>query len=77
MNRKRGGVDVFDHRRVHLPHEYVLSGVNKERISYDQLSATQWMTDFCRKVAEEKKITMREHTLDYLIALLEDANDFS
>ena len=32
---------------------------------------------FCRTMKEEKNIEMKKHMLDYVIALLEDANDFS
>ena len=32
---------------------------------------------FCRTMKEEKNIEMKEHLLDYVIVLLEDANDFS
>ena len=38
IKSQRGGVDVFVKHRVRWPHEYVLSGSNKERVSYDQLS---------------------------------------
>ena len=35
------------------------------------------MAGFCRTMKEEKNSEMKEHMLDYAIALLEDANDFS
>ena len=35
--------------------ECVLSGVNKERISYDELSVTKRATDVCCTIKEEKK----------------------
>ena len=34
----------------------------------------QWMAGFCRTIREEKN---KEEMLDYLIALLDDSNDFS
>ena len=37
----RGSVDVFVSNRVKWPHEFVLSGQNKDRVSYNQLSPIQ------------------------------------
>ena len=77
IKSQRGGVDIFVKHRVKWPHEYVLSGSNKERGSYDQLSVVQWVAGFCRTMKVEKIPKMREHMLDYLVALLDDAQDFS
>ena len=74
----RGGpVDIVVPHRIKWPHEYVLAGSTKERISYDQLSTVQWVTGFCRIMREEKNEKSKDCMLDYLIALLEDAQDFS
>ena len=59
------------------PHEYVLSGSHKEHVSYDQLSIIQWVTGFCRIMRDEQDKTIQNSMLDYLIALFDDANDFS
>ena len=72
-----GSVEVLVPNRVKWPHEYVLSGSSKERVSYDQLSVTQWVAGFCRIMKEEKSQNFRENMLDYMIALFDDANDFS
>ena len=77
IKSQRGGVDIFVKNRVRWPHEHVLSGSNKERISYDQLTILQWVTGFCRTIKEEQNSKLKEHMLDYMIALLEDAQDFS
>ena len=63
--------------RVKWPHEYVLSGSSKERVSYDHLSITQWMAGFCRIMRDEKNLENQRGMLDYSISLLDDANDFS
>ena len=74
----RGGpVEVLVPNRVKWPHEYVLSGNSKERISYDQLSITQWVAGFCRIMKEEKNSEIKDSMLDYLVSLFDDANDFS
>ena len=77
IKSQRGGVDIFVKNRVRWPHEHVLSGSNKERISYDQLTVLQWVTGFCRTIKEEQNSKLKEHMLDYMVALLEDAQDFS
>ena len=56
---------------------YILSGLNKERVSYDQLSVVQWVAGFCRIMKEEKNVDSKEFMLDYLVLLLDDAKDFS
>ena len=74
----RGGpVEVLLSNRGKWPQEFVLSGFKKERIQYDQLSVVQWVAGFCQILREEQNPQVKEHMLDYLIALLEDANDFS
>ena len=70
-------MEVIVPNRIKWPHEYVLSGSQKERVSYDQLSVTQWMAGFCRIMKEEQNSQNQKFMLDYLISLLDDANDFS
>ena len=73
IKSQRGGVDLIVKNRVKWPHEYVLSGSTKERVSYDQLSVVQWVADFCHTMKEENNSKMREHMVDYLVSLLDDA----
>ena len=48
LKSQRGGsVDAFVNHKVRWPHEIVLSGQNKDRVTYNQLSHVQWMADFC------------------------------
>ena len=63
--------------RIKWPHEYVLSGLNKERFSYNQLSVTQWVADFGRTIRDEPDPEIRQHMLEYMISLMDNANDFS
>ena len=77
IKSQRGGVEVMVKNRVKWPHEYVLTGTSKERVSYDNLTAVQWMAGFCRTMKDEQNVLMRDHMLDYVISLLEDASDFS
>ena len=74
----RGGpVEVVVPNRVKWPHEFVLSGSNKERIQYDQLTTVQWVAGYCRILREERDQKIKDHMLDYLISLMDDAHDFS
>ena len=78
LKSQRGGqVEVMIKNRVKWPHEYVLSGLNKERVSYDQLSVTQWAAGFGRTMRDESDPEVRQHMLEYMISLMDDANDFS
>ena len=78
LKSQRGGqVEVIVKNRVKWPHEYVLSGLNKERVSYDQLSVTQWVAGFARTMRDESDPEIRQYMLDYMISLMDDANDFS
>ena len=78
LKSQRGSnVEVMVKNRVKWPHEYILSGLNKERVSYDQLSVTQWVAGFGRTMREESNPEIRQHMLDYMISLMDDANDFS
>ena len=44
IKSQRGGpVDFFVNYRIKWPHEYVLSGQNKDRVMYNQLTLLQWM----------------------------------
>ena len=43
LKSQRGGnFDVLIKQRVKWPRKYVLSGLNKERVIYDQLNVTHW-----------------------------------
>ena len=59
------------------PHELILGGVNRQRVSYDQLSLTQFVQGFTRNILDEPDRDCRDHMLGYLSDLMEDATDFS
>ena len=75
---KRGGpVDVVVNQKVNWPHEYILGGLNKQRITFDQLNLTQFVNGFVKGVLDEESEKIREKMLQYLCDLMEDAQDFS
>ena len=75
---KRGGnVDVSVKNKVLWPHEAILGGFNRQRVTYDQLSLTQWVQGFCKNILEEKSSHRRDTMVSYLGDLMEDATDFT
>ena len=76
---KRGGgpVEVIVKNKVAWPHEAILGGVNRTRVTYDQLNVTQWVQGFCRNIMDEKDERTRFQMIQYMSELMEDATDFS
>ena len=70
-------MDTFVKERVKWSHEFVLAGSTKDRITYNQLNITQWMSGFCRILRDESCQKIKDHMLYYLIALLDDSKAFS
>ena len=52
-------------------------GVSRQRISYDQLSLTQFVQGFSKNILDESDQKIREKMIQYLSDLMEDATDFS
>ena len=78
LKSKRGGnVDVYVDKRVARPHEAIFGGTSRQRISYDQLSLTQFVQGFSKNILEETDHKIREQMLQYLSELMEDATDFA
>ena len=75
-SQRCGAVDVFFNHKFRWPHGFVLWGQNKDRVTYNQLSPVQWMAVFCRTIREESDIIIREHMLDCVVYLLNDATGF-
>ena len=61
LKSKRGGnVEVNVKNKVAWPHESILGGVSRQRVTYDQLTLTQWVQGFCKNNLDEscsKKIS--------------------
>ena len=64
-------------KKVAWPHDSVLGGVTRQRMTYDQLSLTQFIQGFTRNILDESDGSVREQMLWYLNDLMEDATDFS
>ena len=78
LKSKRGGsVEVNVKNKVSWPHEAILGGVSRQRVTYDQLTLTQWVQGFCKNIMEESCNDRRYTMVSYLNDLMEDATDFS
>ena len=62
--------------KVLWPHEPILGGAQRQRVSYDQLSLTQWVQGFCKNILEERSHERREVMVAYMSDLMEDATNF-
>ena len=76
-SKRGGGVDVSVSKKVAWPHDNVLGGATRQRVTYDQLSLTQFIQGFTRNILDESSNEIRERMLWYLNDLMEDATDFS
>ena len=63
-------------KEVPWPHNYVLGGSKKSRVSYDALTLSQWIGGFSQIIREETCTDTRNHMLEYLTDLMEDSHDF-
>ena len=78
LKSKRGGtVEVNVKNKVSWPHEAILGGVSRQRVTYDQLSLTQFIQGFCKNIMEESCNDRRYTMVSYLSDLMEDATDFT
>ena len=68
VSQRRGYVPPPDRLRHEL---------NIQEVTYNELSPIQWMASFCRTIQEESDMITKEHMLEYVIHLLDDATDFS
>ena len=77
VKSQRGGPgDIFVKKSVDWPQNFILTGNQKTRPTYDDLSFTQWVSGFVRCIQEEKSEQCRSAMLDYLANLMEDASVF-
>ena len=78
LKSKRGGpVEITVQQKIAWPHEHVLGGQTRQRLTYDQITMTQFVQGFAKNILDEKNWDIREHMLQYLGDLMEDASDFS
>ena len=76
-SQKGGKEVVFCKRQVPWQHNYILTGNHRECISYDDLDVYQWVADYAGIAKDEGDIDLKNTMLENLIALMEDAHEFS
>ena len=67
---------MFGKNKVSWPHVSIMRGINRQRITYDQLSLTQLYQDFCKNILEQKSDQKKDTMDSYLGDLMEDASEF-
>ena len=71
IKSKRGGnIDVLVKKKVAWPHEAILGGATRARLSYNQLSMSQWVQGFCKNMLDEPDQKIRENMIQYMGELL-------
>ena len=74
---KRGGNEqVTVQNKIPWPQNHILAGTSKSRVTYDSLTAFQWVSGFCAIIKDEKNVNTKNQMLDYMSELMEDAQDF-
>ena len=74
---QRGGSEtIWVKNEVAWPHNFVLSGNAKSRVTYDNLSLSQWVSGFATIIKDEQDLETKNKMLEYLAEIMEDSHDF-
>ena len=74
---QRGGSEtIWVKNEIAWPHNFVLSGSSKARVTYDSLSLSQWVSGFATIIKDENDLETKNKMLDYLAEIMEDSHDF-
>ena len=63
--------------KVKWPQDLAFVGTMRKRPTYDQLTTCQWILGYLRIRQEETDSNIREHMIEYLTELMQDACDYS
>ena len=74
---QRGGETVYVKKCVKWPQNFVVSGPNTSRVSYDQLNPFTFISGFAAQIKDEHNVQVKDAMLQYFSELFEDANDFT
>ena len=67
---------IWVKNEVAWPHNFVLSGSAKTRVTYDNLSLSQWVSGFATIIKDEQDLETKNKMLEYLAEIMEDSHDF-
>ena len=74
---QRGTKDTVSCKKeVPWPHNYILSGTNKNCTSYDNLLMSQWVSGFSNIIRKETNIETKNSMLEYLSDLMDYSYEF-
>ena len=74
---QRGGSEtIWVKNEIAWPHNFVLSGNTRNRVTYDSLSLSQWVSGFATIIRDENDVEVKNRMLEYLSELMEDSHDF-
>ena len=75
-SQRGGNKQVTVQNKIPWPQNHILAGTSKSRVTYDSLTAFQWVSGFCAIIKNEKNVNTKNQMLDYMSELMEDAQDF-
>ena len=76
-SQRGGSLDVMVKKKIQWPHEHILAGNHKDRVTYNSLIIMQWVSGFGKNIEQESDPNIRTLMLQYMTSLMEDAQDFS
>ena len=74
---QRGGSEtIWVKKEVPWPQNHVLGGSSKNRMNYDNLTLSQWVSGFATIIRDESDLSVKNKMLEYLSDIMEDSHDF-
>ena len=74
---QRGGSEtIWVKKEVAWPQNHVLGGSSKNRINYDNLTISQWVSGFATIIRDESDLSIKNQMLEYLAEIMENSHDF-
>ena len=64
-SQRDGPRDITVKKLIDWPQNFIFTGAHKTRPTYDDLTITQWVSGFVRRIQEEKSASNRDHMHDF------------
>ena len=58
------------------PHNHQLGGSSKNRVNYDNLTISQWVSGFATIISDENDLNVKNKMLEYLAEIMKDSHGF-
>ena len=72
----KNSVKNKENSKLKWPQDHVYVGIHRRNPTYDQLEECQWFLGFLKQRQAETDHVIREHMIEYLVELMQDAVDF-